>query len=88
MRRTLLALALLGFAGAAGAQTLPSEELTNIAAHGGATHTAQVRELILRAGYSDVEEPKRLEDGTWQAVAVREERRVTVKVDKEGNVAP
>ena len=88
MRRTLLALAILGLGTVAQAQTLPPDDLTNIAAFGGPTHTAQVRELIQRAGYSDVEDPKRLEDGTWQAVAVREERRVTVKVDKEGNVTP
>ena len=88
MKRTLLVLALLTLIGTAQAEeTLPTDELTNLAALGGPTHEAQARELILRAGYAEVEDLKRSEDGTWHARALREDRHVKVKVDKEGNVS-
>jgi hypothetical protein len=88
MKRLLLAAALLCLCGAALAETPPTEEMANLAALGGPTHEAQARELILRAGYAEVEDLKRGPDGTWQARALREERSVKVKVDKQGNVSP
>ena len=87
MKRLLLAAALLSFCGAALAETPPTEEMANLAALGGPTHEAQARELILRAGYAEVEDLKRSNDGTWQARALREDRFVKVKVGKEGNVS-
>ena len=91
MKTRLLALVLLSLPGAALAQNMLNNDEVNIStlqALGGPTHAAQARELILRAGYTEVDDPKRADDGTWKATAIREERSVQVTVDRDGNVKP
>ena len=91
MKTRLIALVLLCLPGTTHAQNILNNDDINIStlqALGGPTHAAQARELIIRAGYSEVDDPKRADDGTWKAVAVREERRVQVTVDRDGNVKP
>jgi hypothetical protein len=88
MKALTLALTLVGFSGPVLAESLPTEDMANLAALGGPTHEAQARELILRAGYAEVEDLKRSPDGTWQARALREDRYIKVKVDRQGNVGP
>lgn len=90
MRTKSLALVLACLATPALAQNLHSDEIniSTLQALGGPTHAAQARELIIRAGYSDVDDPRRQDDGTWKAMAMREERRVMVTIDRDGNVKP
>jgi hypothetical protein len=87
MKRYLLPFALL-LAGAAQAQNMHDEEanIATLPALGGPTHAAPARELILRAGYEEVDDLKRGEDGRWHARAVRDGRPVKVTVGKDGTV--
>jgi hypothetical protein len=90
MRTKSLAVVLACLALPAQAQNLQTDEVnvSTLQALGGPTHVAQARELILRAGYTEVDDPRRQDDGTWKAVAIREERRVTVTINRDGNVKP
>ena len=89
---SILALSLSPFAGATQAQNIVTETTTDepnlaaLPALGGPTHAAPARELILRAGYEDVNDLKREDDGLWHARAKREGALVDVKIAADGTV--
>ena len=96
MKRTLLSLAIMALAGAAQAQTSPSVTQGEMAKQpaeaktmsGPPANEAAAKELILRDGYTEVGELKKADDGTWTGTAMRGDKEMQVKVDKEGKVSP
>lgn len=47
---------------------------------------AQAKGRIVKAGYTDVGDLKKTDDGAWQGTAMKDGRSVTVALDYKGNV--
>jgi hypothetical protein len=88
MKKTLTALAVLGFAGAAVAQTAPSTPPppSSTKAPPPMTDQEKAQTRIEGAGFTGVKDLKRNADGTWTGRAVKGGVEVAVSVDGAGHV--
>jgi hypothetical protein len=90
MKRVLLTLGAIGLACAAQAQTSPNvaNQPAGRTLSGPPASEAQAKELILRDGYTRVDDLKKGDDGMWRGTAWRGDKNMQVTVDKEGKVSP
>lgn len=83
---------LLLFASMAGAQMPPSTGTSTTPAAppagmpGSAQTATSARTQIEASGYTNIKELKRRDDGSWQAIATKNDTEVAVMVDSSGSV--
>jgi len=89
MKRSLLALALIAAAGAAGAQTeAPSTlKMPEVATKSKIDTEATAKAALEAHGYKSISSLRMGADGKWSGSAMKGSQQVAVSVDAEGNVS-